>query len=77
MTDEADLISVLIKDNPYARKHARQFLGKASSIADLTSKKDPARLEARIRNVKSQLERKGDLERSYKRLYSLVGSMEN
>jgi prephenate dehydrogenase len=77
MTDEADLISVLIRDNPYALKHARQFLRRASKIAELAAAKDPVRLESRIRRVKSQLERKVDSQQSYKRLYSLMRSMDS
>jgi prephenate dehydrogenase len=77
MTDEADLISVLIRDNPYARRHARQFLRMASRIATLASKKDPSKLESRIRKVKRQVEKKGNPQSSYKRLYSLVRSMDD
>jgi hypothetical protein len=76
MTDDAELISVLIRDNPYARKHVRQFLKKALALAALASENSPGKFEAEIRKVKGRMERKGDLQRSYDRLYAVMQSLD-
>ena len=72
LTDDPELISVLIQDNPYVRRHVRQYLAGASGFVRLASTKDPSKLEARIRMLKTRMQRQVDLQQSYDNLYAAV-----
>lgn len=76
LTDDPELISVLIKDNPYVRKHVKEYLASASDIIRIASNKDPGKLEARVRRLKERMQRQGNLQKSYKSLYAAVQAIE-
>ena len=76
LTDDPELISVLIQDNPYVRRHVRQYLVGASDFVRLASTKDPSKLEARIRMLKTRMQRQVDLQQSYDNLYAAVQATE-
>jgi prephenate dehydrogenase len=76
LTDDPELISVLIKDNPYVRRHVKEYLASASEMLRLASNKDPGKLEARIRTLKERMHRQGDLQKSYNNLYAAVQAIE-
>jgi prephenate dehydrogenase len=69
MTDEPDLISALIRDNPYSTKYIRQYLRSAHDLAGLASS---GRLGARLKEIKSKLQRQQDLQESYQRMYDML-----
>lgn len=75
MIDEPNLISVLISDNPSARKYTRQFLKKAVTIARLASKKNPALVEAKIKKVKDRMQQ-SNLQHSYNLLYAVMQAID-
>jgi prephenate dehydrogenase len=76
MTDDPELISVLIKDNPYARKHIREFLRKALAIERVLT--SPAsKLETRIGKLKSKMQSQGNLQDSYNLLYGAMRAMDS
>lgn len=76
MTDDPELISVLIKENPYARRHIRQFLKKALEIEKLVLTSPTRRLEARIVRLKSRMQSQHNLQDSYNGLYSAMRALD-
>jgi prephenate dehydrogenase len=76
LTDEPELISVLIMDNPHARKHIKQFLARADKLARLASLDSPARFEGEIRRVIARKAQRSNLQRSYERLYSAMQAVD-
>lgn len=71
MTDEPELMAALLKDNPYVSKYVRQFINDASEISKLKGD----RLDKRLRQVKSGLQRQQDLSESYRQLYRIIGQL--
>jgi prephenate dehydrogenase len=69
MTDEPELVSALIRDNPYSAKYIRQYLKSAHDLASLASS---GRLDARLKGIKSKLQRQQDLQESYRRMYEML-----
>jgi prephenate dehydrogenase len=68
MTDEPELMAALLKDNPYVSKYVRLFIKDASEISGLKGKK----LDKRLRQVKSNLQRQQDLLESYRQMYRII-----
>jgi prephenate dehydrogenase len=75
LTDDPELISALIRDNPFAQKQIGLYLKKADSIKRLMRNKSPAKLEKEIRKLTARMVKNADLKRSYFRLYSASRSM--
>ena len=67
MTDEPELISALIRDNPYSAAYIRQYLKGAQHLARTTNN-----LLRRLEKTKSSLARQQDLQESYKRMYEML-----
>lgn len=76
LVDDPELISVLIRDNPQARGHMKQYLKKALALLGLASTADAGKLQSEIKSVRNRLKRQADLERSYKRLYAAIQATE-
>ncbi len=72
LTDEPELISALIRDNPAATEQIRRYIEESSTIARLASRKKGRYFEAEIAKVKKRLQKRQDLQESYKRLYDIV-----
>ena len=72
LTDEPDLISALIRENPAARKYIQKYLKEASAVAKLASAKSGRGLDASVRKTKSRLQKKQDLQQSYRRMYEMI-----
>lgn len=77
MTDDPELISVLIKENPYARKHIRQFLKRALEIEKLVLASPNKRLEARIGKLRNRMQSQGDLQESYDGIYNAIRALDS
>lgn len=69
MTDEPELIAALIRDNPYAPKYMHRYLKEANALASTRS----ALLGARLKKTKNELQKKADLDASYRRMYKIIG----
>lgn len=69
MTDEPELISALIRDNPYSAGYIRLYLKSARELAKLTQDN---RLEKRLKKTKLALQRQQDLQVSYRRMYEML-----
>ena len=72
MTDDPELISALISDNPYARKHIRAYLKKALSLERLVSTSPSSKLESRITKLKNRMQSQANLQESYNELYRAI-----
>ncbi|MEO9294713.1 MAG: prephenate dehydrogenase/arogenate dehydrogenase family protein [Nitrososphaera sp.] len=68
MTDEPELISALIRDNPYSAGYIQQYLKNAQELAGATQGK----LATRLKRTKSLLQRQQDLQESYRRMYEML-----
>lgn len=68
MTDEPELISALIRDNPYSAAYIKRYLKSAQELARLPSGK----METRLKKTKAALERQQDLQESYRRMYEML-----
>lgn len=75
MTDDPDLVVTLIRDNPYAVKHIRQYLKMGNAVARLGSK-DRGKLESEVSKIRALMEGKKDLQNSYSLLYKSVKAMD-
>jgi prephenate dehydrogenase len=75
LTNELDLVAALISENPYAKKYIRQFLKEASAVAKMASAKDRKKLKADLQETKSSLQKRQDLQQSYKRMYDILENM--
>lgn len=69
MTDEPQLVSALIKDNPYSARYIRRYLASAGELAKLAS---GGGIETRLKRIKSALQRQQDLQESYQRMYGML-----
>ena len=67
MTDEPELISALIRDNPYSAAYILQYLKGAQQLAKTTRD-----LSKQLRKTKSSLQRQQDLQESYRRMYEML-----
>lgn len=75
LTSEPDLIAVLVQENPYAKKYIRQYLKEAAVVAKMASVKDSKKLKADLKKVRSKLQKRQDLQQSYKRMYDIIENM--
>jgi len=75
LTNEPDLVVALIQENPYVRKHIRQYLKEASAVSKVVSAKDSRKLKADLEKVKSRLQKWQDLQQSYKKMYEIVENL--
>ncbi|HKX82365.1 MAG TPA: prephenate dehydrogenase/arogenate dehydrogenase family protein [Nitrososphaera sp.] len=75
LTDDPGLVAALIKDNPYAHVHMREYLKQARAIAT-TAASDRRKLLSYLARLQKQMQSKRDLHKSYKRLYSAIGAMD-
>lgn len=75
LTNDPDLIAALIQENPYARKHIKQYLKEASAVAKMASAKDSKKLKADLQKVRSKLQKWQDLQQSYRRMYDIIENL--
>jgi len=75
LTDEQDLISALIVDNPSAAGHIKRYLREGSTIAKLASAKSTGGLEIEVSKLKKRLQKYQDLQKSYKALNDMAETM--
>lgn len=73
MTDEPELITALVRDNPQAPRYMRQYLKEAGALAASASS---SALEAKLKKTKKMLQKQADLEASYRRMYEIIGLLD-
>lgn len=72
MTDEPELITALIRENPHAPRYVRQYLKEAGALASVSG---PA-LGARLKKTRNSLQKQADLDASYRRMYRVIGLLD-
>ena len=76
MTDETALIIALIKENSSARKYIRNYIKAALDVEKLILAEGNKGLESDLQKTRSRLQKQQDLQKSYRRLYEIVRSLE-
>lgn len=74
LTEEPDLIIALICENAYAKKYMDQYLKEAEAIARLAAENKRGDLKAELEKVKLNIQKRQDLQQSYKRMYEIFTS---
>lgn len=72
LTEEPDLIIALIGENVYAKKYIYQYLKEAEALARLVTTKDSDNLRSQLQKVKLSIQKRQDLQQSYKRMYEII-----
>jgi prephenate dehydrogenase len=72
LTEEPELIIALIGENVYAKKYIYQYLKEAEALARLITKKDSDDLKSELQKVKLSIQKRQDLQQSYKRMYEII-----
>lgn len=76
LTDEPDLIAALIRDNPSTLSIIERYLKEAVRL-HLASRNNSKNLNAKLRSLQLQMQKKQDLQQSYRRLYEITASMKS
>jgi prephenate dehydrogenase len=74
LTEEPDLVVALIRENVYAKRYIQQFIKEAVELAKLSIAKDQTRLMRELNSVKSNIQKRQDLSRSYHRMYEILSN---
>ena len=72
-TEEPDLVIALISENAYVKRYISQFLKEAATLARLTIEKDNKHLKDELKKVKFNMQKSQDLQKSYNRMYEIIG----
>jgi prephenate dehydrogenase len=72
-TEEPDLVIALISENAYTKRYISQFLKEAAIFARLTIEKDNKHLKDELKKVKFNMQKSQDLQKSYNRMYEIIG----
>lgn len=75
LTDDPDLVTTLIRDNPYTVKIIKQYLNIGNDLARLASK-DRSKLETKVRKVRTRMLDKKDVQNSYNLLYRSIKALD-
>ena len=73
LTEEPDLVIALISENAYVKRYINQFLKEAATLARLTIEKDNKHLKDDLKKVKLNMQKSQDLQKSYNRMYEIIG----
>jgi prephenate dehydrogenase len=73
MTDEPELIAALLRDNPHSARYIRRYLKDAQELSRLAS--GDSRLQARLKRIRSGLQKQQDIQASYRRMYEILGRL--
>jgi len=72
LASEPDLVAALVQENPYVKRYIRQYLKAASAVARMASAKDSRKLKADLKKIRSSLQKRQDLQESYRRMYDII-----
>jgi prephenate dehydrogenase len=71
LTEEPDLVIALISENIYAKRYINQYLKEVAELARLAVQKDNKDLKDELQKVKSNMQKRQDLQQSYNRMYEI------
>jgi prephenate dehydrogenase len=72
LTEEPDLVIALISENIYAKRYINQYLKEAAALARLAIQKDNKHLKDELQEVRSNMQKRQDLQQSYNRMYEII-----
>lgn len=72
LTEEPDLIVALIGENVYAKRYIDQYIKETKALAKLAVTKESSHLKAELQKVKLSIQKRQDLQQSYKRMYEII-----
>jgi prephenate dehydrogenase len=72
LTEEPDLIVALIGENVYTKRYIDQYIKEAEALAKLAITKESSHLKAELQKVKLSIQKRQDLQQSYKRMYEII-----
>jgi prephenate dehydrogenase len=72
LTEEPDLVIALISENIYAKRYINQYLKEVAELARLAVQKDNKDLKDELQEVKSNMQKRQDLQQSYNRMYEII-----
>jgi prephenate dehydrogenase len=73
LTEEPDLVIALISENIYVKRYINQYLKEVAELARLAIQKDNKDLKDELQEVKSNMQKRQDLQQSYNRMYEIIG----
>ncbi len=62
----------LISENIYAKRYINQYLKEVAELARLAVQKDNKDLKDELQEVKSNMQKRQDLQQSYNRMYEII-----
>ena len=71
-TEEPELVIAVVRENTYAKRYIRHYLKEAAALARLVIANDSKDLKGELQKVKLRMEKREDLQQSYKRMYELT-----
>jgi prephenate dehydrogenase len=72
LTEEPDLIVALIGENVYTKRYIDQYIKEAEALARLAITNETSHLKAELQKVKLSIQKRQDLQQSYKRMYEII-----
>ena len=72
LTEEPDLIVALIGENIYTKRCIDQYIKEAEALAKLAVAKESSHLKAELQKIKLSIQKRQDLQQSYKRMYEII-----
>jgi len=72
LTEEPDLIVALIGENAYTKRYIDQYIKDAEALSRLAITKESSHLKAELQKVKLSIQKRQDLQQSYKRMYEII-----
>jgi prephenate dehydrogenase len=77
LTDQPDLITSLLVENPFVKKHIQKYLRNALAFSRLVFDRDDRKLKARFTVIKSHVQEQQNLDLAYKQMYQIIEQLKD
>jgi prephenate dehydrogenase len=72
LTDEPELVTALITENPYARQFIQTYIKRSSFMLSVIKSKDTVSLKKKLLELRSKVDKHQDIHLSYRKMYELI-----
>ena len=72
LNDSSELVSSLLRENPFNKTYITNFLAEAENIQDLVSGKDERATRKAVEDIKTRINRLTDTDKSYVKFYRAI-----
>jgi prephenate dehydrogenase len=72
LNDSPELVSSLLRENPFNKTYITNFLAEAENIQDLVSGKDERATRKAVEDIKTRINRLTDTDKSYVKFYRAI-----